>query len=196
VTGPTTDAVPTPDLIKNFGVLAQYCSDIWVRMANQTATAVTEAADELGTGTHTVDDCYQTMTKLANIAFLGWTEIFTSVAAGAGFQTVPALTSSNWYPVPGDQSCAHRVTVGPLSRSVSDDPITKLRLGLEAQRADKTVVPCLDWVLPAGTTQFRLVVSQLGLHSGCYAGKADIAPIPTTTGAAPPSTQLDVEVDI
>lgn len=197
MTNPKTEQLTAPDLIKSYGVVAQYCADIYARMANQTAKVITDAGEELGTGTYTLDDYYKTVSSLANIALLGWSELFASTLTVGGFRTTPVTTWSPWYPVPGDQSRAHRLTVSPLSRSVSDDPISKTRLGLEARKADGSAELCAAWVLPAGTTAFRLVLNQAGIHSGCYAGKAEIAAVPDTSGAAAAApTVLDVEVDV
>lgn len=196
MTNPEAQPLTAPDLVKNVGVVAQYCADIYVRMANQTAKVIADASAELGAGTYSLDDYFRTVNSLANIALLGWGELFASTMTVGGFHYSSATTSSKWYPVPGDPSYAHHVSVSPLSRSVSNDPIPKTRLGLESQQPDGTAAPCPNWVLPAGSAQFRLVLNQVGIHSGCYGGTAQVTQVPGPGAAAVAPTQLDVEVDV
>lgn len=193
-----TSPSPNPNYAANYALLTQYISGIVVRTANQSAQVLTDAAKKFDTGKHTVDDCYQTMTTLAGISLLGWTEAATSWLAGLGFPDLASAAYSGRYAVPGDVAHGHSVALlGALTRSVSDDVILPALVAFEARSADGTTALCPGGLLPAGTTDFRLLVNRTGMHSGCYVGKAQIIQLAGTTGiGGAPAVQLDVEIEL
>lgn len=189
---------PSPNYAANYALLTQYISGIIVRTANQSAQVLTAAADKLDSGKHTVDDCYQAMTTLAGISLLGWTEATTSMIAGLGFTDLSAADQSDWYPVGGNPSHGHSVSLlGPLTRSVSDDVIVTSVVAFATRMADGTTTLCPGGLLPPGATDFRLQVNRTGMRSGCYVGKAQITELPDATGSAgAPTVVLDVELKL
>lgn len=189
---------PNPNYAANYAVLAEYMSDIAIRTARQSAQVITDAAAKVDAGTHRLDDCYQALTTLAGISLMGWTEAATSIMAGTGFADLSSADASQWYPVPGDTTKGHRVKlVGPLSRSVADDVIVPALIGFEGRSADGATAHRPGGILPAGTTEFRLLLNRSGRHSGCYVGKAQVTQLADATGSsAAVADALDVEIEL
>jgi hypothetical protein len=176
----------------NLGEWLQYLNTIAVRWINQSAAVVADGADQMSDGEHTVSSCFKTASRLADVALLNGVEYAVTVFAGPGFTMLTPVSASDWYPK--DPSCAHSIDISePLSRDVTNDPIPTARIGFEAQTADGGVRQCPDRVLPAGTAKFRVVVSRLGIHSGCYTGKVVLKPVPSATGD-PVSVNVDIEL--
>lgn len=179
----------------NYGEWIKYLSTIMVRSVNQAADVIADGAAEMSDGEHTVNSCFKTASKLADIALLNATEYAVTVLAGPGFTMVAADGFSDWYDCPQTQSAAQGISVSPnepLSRNVSNDPIDTALISFEAQSASKVVSRCFDHVLPAGTVKFRIAVSRLGLHSGFYAGKVILTSLPP----ALPGNSIPVDVAI
>jgi hypothetical protein len=169
----------------NLGEWLQYLNTIVVRWANQSAAVVADGADQMTDSEHTVSSCLKTASRLTDVALLNGVEYAVTVLAGPGFRMLALVSASDWYDGPKDRSCAYNIDISAtesLSRFVSADPIPADRIGFEVQTADGGVRQCLDRVLPAGTAKFRLVVSRLGIHSGCYTGKVVLKPVPPATG--------------
>ncbi len=185
----------TKPVVTNPVVWLQYLNEITLRWVTQSAQVIVAGTDEMSTGEHTVSSCVKTAGKLADLALLNGMEYATTLFAGPQFNVLPPVTSSKWYDIPGDQSCAHNVRIAEtdrLRRFVSNDSISGERIGFEVQTVDGSA-SCTDGVLPAGSARFRIVVYRLGLHSGCYTGKVVVTPVPAT---ADTPVQLDVEVEL
>lgn len=172
-----------------------YLNTILVRWINESAAVVADGADQMSSGEHTVDSCFKTASRLADIALLNGVEYATTVFAGPGFTMLTLVSHSAWYDGPKDRSCAHSIGISatePLSRLVADDPIPTVRIGFEVKTADGARL-CPDRVLPAGTEKFRVVVSRLGIHSGCYTGRVVLTPVTPATGD-PDSFKVEIEL--
>ena len=170
----------------NFGEWLQYLNTIVVRWVNQSAAVVADGAEKMSDTEHTVSSCLKTASTLADLALLNGVEYAVTVLAGPGFRMLALVSASDWYDGPQDRSCAYNIDISatePLSRFVSADPIPADRVGFEVQTADGGVRQCADRVMPAGAAKFRLVVSRLGIHSGCYTGKVSLKPVPPQTGS-------------
>lgn len=179
---------------KNVGHWLRYLNTIAVRWVNQSAAVVVDGVDQMSDGEHTVSSCFKTATRLADIALLNGVEYAVTALAGPGFKMLPLTVASSWYAVPNAPS-AYSVSVSltePLSRDLADDRITIDRIGFEAKIAG-VESPCTESVLPAGAAEFRIVLSRLGLHGGCYTGKVVLTPVPPATGN-PVSVDVDIEL--
>lgn len=178
----------------NLAEWLQYLSTIVVRWINQSAAVVADGAGEMSDGEHPVNSCFKTASRLADVALLNGVEYAVTAFAGPGFTMLTPVSASEWFDGPNDVSCAHSIDISePLSRDVANDPISTDRIGFEAQTADGGVRQCPERVLPAGTKKFRVVVSRLGLHGGCYTGKVVLKPVPPAPGD-PVFVDVDIEL--
>jgi hypothetical protein len=157
-------------------ILADHLATLATQSVNQVAAVADEVADLIATDKYDRHAVVHTAIKLANVALLNGADAVQTVAAGPAQYANPIKKQK--YTLPADPANARTITVGQLKLSgLGQTPVPAYQIGLDPANG----------ILPAGATEFTLVVNSAGLASGTYVG---------TIGVNGPDNAFDATVSV
>ncbi|MBI3228339.1 MAG: hypothetical protein HYZ39_25155 [Mycolicibacterium cosmeticum] len=145
-------------------VLADHLATIATQSVADAKTVADEVSDLIAAKTFDSDSAVHTTIKLANIALLNGADALQTVAAGPA-QYAPTIIGTTVV-LQAPLATSHKVTV------------VKVALGgpptVPALAADRITLDPADGVLPAGATEFTIIINSAGLTSGSYIASIDL----------------------
>lgn len=163
-------------------VVTEHMNDVVRQMAEQTRTAIDEAADRFDNAGYGPDDFAETVTKLGDIALINGIDLIGTAVIGPGKREA-ALTSDEFTAPNADPSLPHKLCVkSPLVLVGGTETIPHKHL---------TFVPA-EGLLQVGVNAFRFQVNAAGLRSGIYEGEVWVQPLDATAAmpAEPPEQEI------
>jgi hypothetical protein len=165
-----TDSVSSKSLI-----IADYLSDLWVRMIRRNGAVAESALIKLRNGGYGPGEYLQTIGELVDGNLLGGLELAETIAAGPGFTVASNVVRSSPYAIGPPNDCAYRVKVtGAFTRGFGDELPSKVVSFEAVQGGDKT--HCPTGLLVSGAEKFHILVDRTDLQSGSYAGQIHVMP--------------------
>jgi hypothetical protein len=171
-----TDSVSSKPLI-----IADYLSDLWVRMIERNGAVAESALTKLRNGGYGLKEYLQSIGELVDGNLFDGIELAETIAAGPGFTVASNVVRSSPYAIGPPNDCAYRVKVtGPLTRGFGDELPAKAVSFEAVQGGDKK--HCPTGLLVSGAEKFHILVDRTDLPSGSYAGQLHV--MPAATGSA------------
>jgi hypothetical protein len=171
-----TDSVSSKPVI-----LADYLSDLWVRMIRRNGAVAESALIKLRSGDYGLGGYLQSVTELLDGNLLDGVDLAETFAAGPGFKVAANVVRSGPYVLGPPNDCAYRVRItSPFTRGFGDELPAKVVSFESVQGDNKT--HCPTGLLVSGAEKFHILVDRTNLQSGSYAGKVRVTP--ATSGIA------------
>lgn len=171
-----TDSVSSKPLI-----IADYLSDLWIRMIQRNGEAAELALIRLRKGDFGPSGYLQSIGDWIDGNLMDGVDLAETMVAGPGFKVADSVVRSNPYAIGPPNDCAYRVKVTtPLTRGFGDELPAKA-VSFESVKGDDRT-HCPTGLLVSGAEKFHILVNRTNLQSGSYAGEVLVTP--TATGMA------------
>jgi hypothetical protein len=159
-------------------IIADYLSDLWVRMIRRNGAVAESALIKLRKGGYGPKEYLQTIGELVDGNLLDGVELAETIAAGPGFTVASSVVRSSPYAIGPPNDCAYRVKVtGAFTRGFGDELPSKVVSFESVQGDDKT--HCPTGLLVSGAEKFHILIDRTDLQSGSYAGQVHVTPAVT-----------------
>lgn len=175
-------------------ILADYLSDVWLRMIRRNGAVAEEAARKIRAGEYGFDDYLQSVAYLVDGNLLEGLDVAQTVVAGPGFKLASNVRRSACYPL-DDSDSQYRVKLtSPLTRGFGDE-LPERRITFESVEGSEAT-HCPTGILAKGAEQFRLVVDRTNLQSGSYVAKVEVTPVAAELAVDGKIPERDVTIEL